>query len=204
MLRVDHRDCKMFKILFALLSVLVQVAFSSRVNVEVLAKPVKEKCISRPREFTIDGQNYFFSDHHSETKGKEVSWLEARNICRKYCMDTISIVSQEEFNLVKATLEEFRVGYIWTSGHVCDKPACDHGPSNAWFWTDNNLVMAAANGNPPGWLENPWSQTGFKKLPQPDNAEFEINRKHVSSQNFLLFFLSKFNFYSGVVSGRST
>lgn len=170
----------MFEVFFALLSVLVQVALSFRVNVEVLTEPVKEKCLVRPREFTIDGQNYFFSDHQSEIEGKEVSWLEARNICRKYCMETISIVSQEEFDLVKATLEEFRVGYIWTSGRVCDKPKCNNVPLNAWFWADNNFVMAAANQNPPGWRENPWSQTGYKKVPQPDNAEFDINRKPVS------------------------
>ena len=27
-----------------------------------------------------------------------------------------------------------------------------------------------------GWSEQPWSQTGHLKKPQPDNAEFTINR----------------------------
>ena len=42
--------------------------------------------------------------------------------------------------------------------------------------------MAPTNSTPPGWSYQPWSDTGHKtqfnsglKVPQPDNAEFDIN-----------------------------
>ena len=41
--------------------------------------------------------------------------------------------------------------------------------------------MAPTNSTPPGWSYQPWSPTGHKSqfndkdVPQPDNAEFDIN-----------------------------
>lgn len=165
------------KLLLFFTAVLVQSSFGSSFN-EALASPIEEKCRNRPIEFQMNGHNFFFSDNYPETKGLTVSWLDARNLCRQYCMDSISIETQKEFNMVKKVLQDFLVGYLWTSGHVCDSPEC--GKQNQWFWTHNNKKLPAANKKPVGWLVNPWSQTGFKQLPQPDNAEFEVNGKNES------------------------
>lgn len=144
-----------------------------------LVAPVAEKCENRPREFSINGRNYFFSGHQKATRGKEVGWLEARNICRKYCMDTISIESQEEFEMVKSMVEYYLIGYLWTSGRVCDG-GCDKVDLSSWYWTHNNARLFPVNRNPAGWEYNPWSTTGYLQQPQPDNAEFYVNGKNES------------------------
>ena len=150
-------------------------------NQNGLVAPNVEKCENRPREFSINGRNYFYSGHYKATRGKEVGWLEARNICRKYCMDTMSIDSQQEFQMVENMLKDYLVGYIWTSGRVCDSgDACDEVDLSKWYWTHNNAQLGAVDRNPPGWQFNPWSPTGYFKKPQPDNAEFFVNGKNES------------------------
>lgn len=162
-----------FRSLFFVLTVVMRIVFA--IN--------SQKCLNRPRDFTINGQNYFFSDNHPETQGKEVGWAEARKICQEYCMDTISVETQKEFDVMKRILEDFAVAYIWTSGHVCDAPECLSDPRflpvniNGWYWTHNSVGIPATNRKPPGWSFNPWSQTGLNRNPQPDNAEFNINGK---------------------------
>ena len=45
----------------------------------------------------------------------------------------------------------------------------------------SGVKMAPTNSTPPGWSYQPWSFTGHKSqfndkdVPQPDNAEFDIN-----------------------------
>jgi hypothetical protein len=169
--------------LFVLGVVEVSRAFNS--NNEVSWKPSVEKCKSRPKEFSISGKNYFFSGNLNELRGKEVSWQQAREYCRNYCMDTISIETQKEFEMVKKTLEDYSVHYIWTSGKICDYKDCfkvgEFQPLiNGWFWTHSNVKIPRTDRNPPNWSFNPWSTTGFMKIPQPDNAEFYVNRKNES------------------------
>lgn len=38
---------------------------------------------------------------------------------------------------------------------------------------------------PRGWNYNPWSRTGHKKIPQPDNAEYDINQTSESCLSVL-------------------
>ena len=45
--------------------------------------------------------------------------------------------------------------------------------------------MAPTNSTPAGWVNQPWSQTGHKKQPQPDNAEFDINQTAESCMGVL-------------------
>lgn len=75
-----------------------------------------EKCRNRPIDFTINGVNYFFSGFHENLKNLRLGWAEARQVCRSFCMDTISINSQKEFEAMKKILEENLVDYLWTSG----------------------------------------------------------------------------------------
>lgn len=35
--------------------------------------------------------SYFFSWEHPPTRSLEVDWLDARNICRRHCMDAVSL-----------------------------------------------------------------------------------------------------------------
>ena len=58
-------------------------------------------CLSGPITFTYDGHGYFYSgdvEAHAEDK---VDWLEARNICREYCMDLVSIETPSENDLIE-------------------------------------------------------------------------------------------------------
>jgi hypothetical protein len=143
-----------------------------------------EKCRNRPVDFTINGSNYFFSGFQPTLKNRKVSWSEAREICRTYCMDSISINTQKEFDVVKRILEENLVDYVWTSGHECWPNECDSKSQpkniNGWLWMDTKERIPATNKIAKGWKFNPWSQTGFLKRPQPDNAEFTVNRKNES------------------------
>jgi hypothetical protein len=53
-----------------------------------------------PITFTFDGHGYFYSgdvEAHAEDK---VDWLEARNTCREYCMDLVSLETPSEDELI--------------------------------------------------------------------------------------------------------
>lgn len=162
-----------------------------------------------PKKFNYKGHNYFYSGHVPEHANKRVDWLEARNVCREYCMDAVSIETQEENNLIFKLIQENDVPYIWTSGRLCDfngknyknkfessiilliETGCEGRKDllpknlNGWFWSANREKIQPTNRNPVGFGYNPWSQTGHKKVPQPDNAEFDINQTSESCLSIL-------------------
>ncbi|KAK4879998.1 hypothetical protein RN001_008144 [Aquatica leii] len=146
-----------------------------------LTLPVPEKCANRPKEFAFRGSNYFFSGHVPGLSSRRVDWLDGRNICREYCMDLVSIETQEENNMIFRLIQSNDVPYIWTSGRLCDFKGCENRadlePKNVygWFWSANRAKISPTNQIPSGFGYNPWSRTGHKKQPQPDNAEFDIN-----------------------------
>lgn len=148
------------------------------------AKPDVETCKNRPVDFTIGGRNYFYGGRYAETKGFIYTWSEARSKCQKYCMDTVSIETQEEFDAVKKMLEDDLVDYIWTSGHICDNPRClgddKFNPPNNWYWVNNGVQLPSTDRIAAGWTFNPWSYTGFNEVPQPDNAEYGLSRRNES------------------------
>jgi hypothetical protein len=61
---------------------------------------------SGPKEFVFKGHNYFFSGHLPQYRNTRVDWLDARNICREYCMDLVSMETQEENNLVFRLIQQ--------------------------------------------------------------------------------------------------
>lgn len=61
---------------------------------------------SGPKQFFFRGHNYFFSGHVPELAGRKVDWLDGRNICREYCMDLVSLESQEENNMVFRLIQQ--------------------------------------------------------------------------------------------------
>ena len=58
-----------------------------------------------PITFTYNDHGYFYSgdvEAHAEDK---VDWLEARNICREYCMDLVSIETPSENDLIEELIK---------------------------------------------------------------------------------------------------
>ena len=68
----------------------------SKKQPQLLSPPVPEKCTSRPKHFQREGHNYFFSKFEEGFKDLKGDWLEGRNFCREYCMDLVSLETQEE------------------------------------------------------------------------------------------------------------
>ena len=54
-----------------------------------------------PSHFSLKGHGYFFSDDEAEFSGLKVDWLGGRNICRRFCMDLLSIETPKENDLIK-------------------------------------------------------------------------------------------------------
>lgn len=107
-------------------------------------------------------------------------WLEGRNFCREYCMDLVSLETEAENTFFVKFIKRNKVDYIWTSGRICDFKGCDRAdlqPTsiNGWFWTGSNKKIGPTNATT--WSYQPWSNTGHLKIPQPDNAEEDINGK---------------------------
>lgn len=96
---------------------------------------------------------------------------------------TSDLTNQQSCHLLRCCRLYFTGGvpYIWTSGRLCDFKGCENRrdlePKNiyGWFWSATRQKMAPSNQVPNNFGFNPWSQTGHKKVRQPDNAEFEIN-----------------------------
>jgi len=152
----------------------------------ILSLPTLEKCKNRTFHFSLDGHGYFYSRFHPDHEKDKVDWLEARNTCREYCMDLVSLETPTEDEMIKDFLVKEDLPYIWTSGRLCNFKGCDREdlqPTNVngWFWSGSGVKMAPTNSTPPGWSYQPWSPTGHKSqfsdvdVPQPDNAEFDIN-----------------------------
>lgn len=135
--------------------------------------------------------SYFFSWEHQATRSLEVDWLDARNICRRHCMDTVSLETPQENEFIKQRISRSNVRYvahptdvnnrcnsvdvlryIWTSGRKCNFAGCDRAdlqPANlyGWFWSGSGVKIGPTNQRNSG----DWSYTGGYNQPQPDNRE---------------------------------
>lgn len=159
----------------------------------LLSLPELEFCKSRPKQWQFGNHWYFFSwdQDHVDLKGRKVDWLEARNQCRKRCMDAVGIESVAENDMIFDFVAQRNLSYIWTSGRLCDFSPCeertDLKPINVlgWFWSNTNTKMAPTNSTPSGWVAQPWSPKGHFGGPQPDNAEYEINQTSESCMGVL-------------------
>lgn len=136
------------------------------------------------------GHYYFFSGK-SHFGNYKTGWLDARNICREMCMDLVSIETEEENIMVEAVIKKYNVYDLWTSGrlcnfHGCEAPHLQPKNINGWFWSGSGVTIPATNKTAVGWTDNPWSNTGFlsqfvsKPVPQPDNAEYLLQKSGVT------------------------
>ena len=89
------------------------------------------------------GHHYFLSWRESWTKFEDWDWFNARNYCRKRCMDLVSFETQQEYDWVKGFVDG-NVPYFWTSGRKCNFDGCDKPEFfpklvNGWFWSANQV-----------------------------------------------------------------
>ncbi|KAJ8876000.1 hypothetical protein PR048_023908 [Dryococelus australis] len=142
-----------------------------------LALPDPRSCANRVRHATYrDARGvahaYFFSWEHGATRNLEVDWLDSRNICRRHCMDAVSLETPQENEFVKQRISRGNVRYIWTSGRKCNFQGCDRPdlqPSNVngWFWSGSGSKIGPTSQRNSG----DWSGTGGFGQAQPDNRE---------------------------------
>ncbi|XP_050308853.1 uncharacterized protein LOC126745167 [Anthonomus grandis grandis] len=138
-----------------------------------LAAPERALCQRRSiHEIGPDGHGYFFSWRDPAIKDAQFDWLNARNYCRKQCMETVSLETSIENEWVKERIVKENVKYIWTSGRKCDFKGCDRPDLqpidiNGWFWTATLEKLAPTTQRD----QNDWSESGGLGFPQPDNRE---------------------------------
>ena len=56
-----------------------------------LSLPNPRDCANRIKHAEFNGHNYFFSWEYDLTKDLKVDWVTGRNICRRHCMDLVSL-----------------------------------------------------------------------------------------------------------------
>ncbi|XP_055304851.1 uncharacterized protein LOC129569736 [Sitodiplosis mosellana] len=142
-----------------------------------LALPDPRSCANRVRHSTYRdargvAHSYFFSWEHGPTRNLEVDWLDARNICRRHCMDAVSLETPQENEFIKQRLTRGNVRYIWTSGRKCNFAGCDRSDlqppnENGWFWSGSGAKIGPTSQRNTG----DWSYTGGYGQAQPDNRE---------------------------------
>jgi len=117
---------------------------------------------------------YYFSwlDSDLQLQRGHWSWFNARNYCRKRCMDLVSLDTQQEYDWIKGFMNA-NVPYFWTSGRKCDFDGCDRPDLfpkniNGWFWSATQVAMPPTNSTR---SFHSWSHTGGLGVPQPDNRE---------------------------------
>merc|ERR1712008_388686 len=81
--------------------------------------PNKRACANRKVHLERHGKKYHFS-WLEVGENRKFTWEQARNYCRRFCMDAISIQSVAEYNTVKEQLRKNRLRYIWTGGRKCN------------------------------------------------------------------------------------
>lgn len=79
-----------------------------------------DKYILGPKHFNYQGHNYFFSAHEKLHENETYDWLDARNLCRDYCMDAVNIETQAENDLIFKFIEVNNITELYTSGRLCD------------------------------------------------------------------------------------
>ena len=79
----------------------------------------------RIKHAEFQGHNYFFSWEYDLTKDLKVDWITGRNICRRHCMDLVSIETREENEFVKSRMINGLIRFFWTSGRKCNFAGCD-------------------------------------------------------------------------------
>jgi len=138
---------------------------------QIFRLPETSACQKRVIHTKKFGKAYHFSWREAG-KDTKWDWEGARNYCRKFCMDSISIESKQENDWVTGVLRKEDIPYIWTGGRKCNFKGCDRKDlqpliENGWYWAPTGKRIPS----PRRCRYCEWSPTGGAKQPQPDNRE---------------------------------
>jgi len=144
-----------------------------------LSLPNPRDCANRIKHAQFNNHNYFFSWEYDLTRDLKVDWVTGRNICRRHCMDLVSIETRNEYDFLKQRMIDGGVRFFWSSGRKCNFPGCERAdlqPAivNGWFWSGSEVRLGSKDGKVTG----AWSKTGGAGDPQPDNREFTVEGRH--------------------------
>jgi len=149
----------------------VVLALLSPAMAQIFRLPDADSCEKRVIHAQRFGKSYHFS--WKETgPNKKWDWEGARNYCRKFCMDSISIDTKEESTWVTNLIRKEKLHYIWTGGRKCNFQGCDRKDlqpliENGWYWAPTGKRIPAPRAC--GYCN--WSHTGGLRKAQPDNRE---------------------------------
>nr|CAH0100071.1 unnamed protein product [Daphnia galeata] len=134
----------------------------------VLALPDPKSCAKRVKHALWtdplgNTHNYFFSWLHPATASLEVDWLDARNVCRRHCMDAVSLETLQENEFIKQQLARCKLFYIIKLLLLLSSQTIVNG----WFWSGSEAKVPPTDQRALG----DWSNTGGDGRPQPDNRE---------------------------------
>merc|ERR1711902_353223 len=78
-------------------------------------------------------------------------WITGRNICRRHCMDLVSIETREENEFLKRRMINGLIRFFWTSGRKCNFDGCDRADlqptiTSGWFWSGSDVRLGSRNG----------------------------------------------------------
>jgi len=155
----------------SLLAVFVLLCLGSSSLAQIFRLPDAAACERRVIHEERFGKAYHFSwlEAGRDTKW---DWEGARNYCRRFCMDSISITSRAENKWVENLLESEDLHYTWTGGRKCNFRGCDRKDlqptiENGWYWAPTGQRIPS----PRKCKYCDWSRTGGLRRPQPDNRE---------------------------------
>lgn len=147
--------------------------------------PNTESCLHKPAHWSITpryGPTVIFANfsrlaqfQHPNGTAKLYTWLQANNICRRYCMRALDFRQQLKWTFLQIIMKNISREMIWTSGRICDFGECKHKDDreylkvNGWFWTTVRRNLTPTNSTPEGWLRQPWFGGNSKVPSQPDS-----------------------------------
>ena len=105
-----------------------------------------------------------------------MAWFTGRNICRRHCMDLVSLETTEENEFIKKRMAKGLNRFIWTSGRKCNFKGCQDRDDlqpvivKGWFWSGSGVRLGFKDDQ----VEGDWSLTGGAGERQPDNRELEL------------------------------
>ena len=97
--------------------------------------------IFRIKHAEYEGHNYFFSWEYELTKDLKVDWLTGRNICRRHCMDLVSIETREENEFLKQRMINGLIRFFWTSGRKCNFAGCEREDLQPSIVNGNDFIL---------------------------------------------------------------
>ena len=93
MKKSSHKSNFRMKAVLSLILLSLSLASAQDLNetTGALTLPNPRDCANRIKHTQFNGHNYFFSWEYDLTKDLKVDWVTGRNICRRHCMDLLSI-----------------------------------------------------------------------------------------------------------------